>query len=326
MDQVEYVGIPLTDLKVFPLMLGAAPFGWTADEAESHQVLDAFWQMGGNSIDTADMYGNGLSETIIGNWIVDKGNRNEMIVATKVGNKQDRSGLSYDNILRACDESLARLQTDYIDIYFAHDDDLSTEPSETMRAFGQLINDGRVRYIGASNFSVERLMKNLQCSESRYVMVQDKYNLVERYDYENSLRQIVLDQGLSNLPYFSLAKGFLTGKYRGGTDKSVWEAAHGSIGVGEYRHKKYLKILDEVDKISKDVGCSVSAISLAWLRRQSSISVPIASARTVQQLHEIGQVIKLSELQSDLLTNISSVPYPQDKPFLGRIFQRLLSS
>jgi len=325
MAQVDVVGIPLTDLEVYPLMLGGGPFGWTTDEAGSHQVLDAFWLMGGNSIDTADMYANGVSESIIGNWIADKGNRKNMVLATKVGNKQDRLGLSYDNILRACDESLARLRTDYIDIYFAHDDDLSIEPSETLRAFGQLINDGRVRYIGASNFSVERLRRSLECSETRYVVVQDEYNLVERDDYENGLQQTVLDWGLSNLPYFSLAKGFLTGKYRGRTDKSVWEAAHGSIGVGEYNQKKYLKILDEVTKISKDSGCSVSAIALAWLRQQKSVSVPIASARTVEQMYEIGQVIKLSVLHLDVLTNISNDLHPQDKPFLGRMLKRLLT-
>ena len=325
MGQVEFIGIPLTDLKVYPLMLGCATFGWTADETESHQVLDAFWGMGGNSLDTADMYADGISESIIRNWMESKGNRRDMVIATKVGNKPNRLGLSYENILRACDESLARLKTDYIDIYFAHDDDLSVEPSESLRAFGQLINDGRVRYIGASNFSSERLSKSLKSSEFSYVMVQDKYNLVERFDYENKLRNTVLNHGLSNLPYFSLAKGFLTGKYRRRTDKSVWEAAHGSIGVSEYNQKKYLKVLDGVTKISMDVGCSVSAIALAWLRRQPSVSIPIASARTVNQMNQIGEVIKLSELQSAMLTALTIDLHHQDDPLLRGIFRRLSS-
>ena len=318
MNLDNLVRIPGTDLMAYPLFLGAGPFGWTTDEIGSHRVLDAYWELGGNAIDTADMYADGLSETIIGNWIVNKGNRNELVIATKVGNKPDRLGLSYENIMQACNESLARLKTSYIDILFAHDDDLSIEPRETLEAFGHLIDQGIVRYIGASNFSSERLRQSMQISEVKYSMVQDKYNVIERFEYEKGLRQTVLEQGISNLPYFGLAKGFLTGKYRKGTPKSTWAAAHGSIGVSEYNDKIYFQILNVITEIAEEIGCSISAVALAWLRQQHSVSIPIASARTVEQLNEIAQVVTLTSEYLDAITKISNNINTQRTSFVKR--------
>jgi len=324
MNLDNLVRIPGTDLKAYPLFLGATPFGWTTDEIGSHRVLDAYWELGGNAIDTADMYADGLSETIIGNWIVNKGNRNELVIATKVGNKPDRLGLSYENIMQACNESLARLKTSYIDILFAHNDDLSIEPKETLEAFGHLIDQGIVRYIGASNFSSERLKYSMQVSKTKYSMVQDKYNVVERFEYEKGLRQTVMEEGISNLPYFGLAKGFLTGKYRKGTPKSTWAAAHGSIGVGEYNHKSYFQILSVLTEIAEEIGCSVSAVALAWLRQQHSVSIPLASARTVEQLAEIAQVVTLKSEHLDAITTISNTLDPQKSSFVKRFSRRML--
>lgn len=324
MNLDNLVRIPGTDLMAYPLFLGAGPFGWTTDEIGSHRVLDAYWELGGNAIDTADMYADGLSETIIGNWIVNKGNRNELVIATKVGNKPDRLGLSYKNIMQACKESLARLQTSYIDILFAHDDDLSIEPEETLEAFGHLIDQGVVRYIGASNFSSERLKYSMRVSKTKYSMVQDKYNVVERFEYEWGLRQTVIEEGISNLPYFGLAKGFLTGKYRKGTPKSTWAAAHGSIGVGEYNHKSYFEILSVLTEIAEEIGCSVSAVALAWLRQQHSVSIPLASARTVEQLAEIAQVVTLKSEHLDAITTISNNLDPQKSSIVKRFSRRML--
>jgi aryl-alcohol dehydrogenase-like predicted oxidoreductase len=295
--------LPETDLVVHPLCLGSNIFGSNADEAESHAVLDAYRSHGGNFIDTADAYNQwvdghvgGESETIIGSWLKKINSRAEIVIATKVSKMDTRPGLSPANIFAACEESLNRLQTDYIDLYYSHGDDPDVPMEETLGAYAQLIAQGKVRYIAASNFSPDRLRMALEISKENnlpsYVAVQEKYNLVDRATYENDLAQTVAEFGLSNIPYYGIARGFLSGKYRPGvTDVDSKRAA----GALEYAHEKNFAVLEAMDAMALTHNASMSAIALAWLRAQSTVSTPIASARTVAQLHEIIQVVDLSD-------------------------------
>lgn len=295
--------LPETDLVVHPLCLGSNIFGSNADEAESHAVLDAYRSHGGNFIDTADAYNQwvdghvgGESETIIGTWLKKINSRAEIVIATKVSKMDTRPGLSPANIFAACEESLNRLQTDYIDLYYSHGDDPDVPMEETLGAYAQLIAQGKVRYIAASNFSPDRLRMALEISKEHnlpsYVAVQEKYNLVDRATYENDLAQTVAEFGLSNIPYYGIARGFLSGKYRPGvTDVDSKRAA----GALEYAHEKNFAVLEAMDAMALTHNASMSAIALAWLRAQSTVSTPIASARTVAQLHEIIQVVDLSD-------------------------------
>ena len=295
--------LPETDLVVHPLCLGSNIFGSNADEAESHAVLDAYRSHGGNFIDTADAYNQwvdghigGESETIIGTWLKKINNRAEIIIATKVSKMDTRPGLSPANIFAACEESLNRLQTDYIDLYYSHGDDPDVPMEETLGAYAQLIAQGKVRYIAASNFSPERLRMALEISKEHnlpsYVAVQEKYNLVDRATYENEMAQTVAEFGLSNIPYYGIARGFLSGKYRPGvTDVDSKRAA----GAREYANEKNFAVLEAMDAMALSHNVSMSAIALAWLRAQSTVSTPIASARTVAQLHEIIQIVELSD-------------------------------
>jgi len=219
------ITIPETDLVVHPLCLGSNIFGSNADQAQSHAVLDAYVSHGGNFIDTADAYNQwveghvgGESETIIGNWMSARSNRASMVIATKVSLLNTRPGLSAKNIFAACEESLNRLQSDYIDLYYSHQDDAETPMEEVLGAYAQLIAQGKVRYIAASNFSPERLRQAIKISEENnlpsYCAVQDLYNLVDRTTYESGMAQTVADLGISNIPFYGIARGFLTGKYR----------------------------------------------------------------------------------------------------------------
>ena len=219
--------IPQTDLSIYPLCLGGNVFGWSADEAQSHDVLDAFASHGGNFIDTADVYsewkdGNkgGESETIIGSWLKKRNNRSEIVIATKVAKLSTRPGLKASNIKAAVDDSLKRLQTDYIDIYYAHEDDQTTSLEETLQAFTEIIESGKVRYIAASNYSAPRLEEALKISRdnnfAQYIAVQNHYNLLERKEYESTMVPTMQKYGISGIPYFALARGFLSGKYRKG--------------------------------------------------------------------------------------------------------------
>ncbi|CAB4723444.1 MAG: aldo/keto reductase [Actinobacteria bacterium] len=295
--------LPETDLVVHPLCLGSNIFGSNADEAESHAVLDAYRSHGGNFIDTADAYNQwvdghvgGESETIIGSWLKKINSRAEIVIATKVSKMDTRPGLSPANIFAACEESLNRLQTDYIDLYYSHGDDPDVPMEETLGAYAQLIAQGKVRYIAASNFSPDRLRMALEISKEHnlpsYVAVQEKYNLVDRATYENDMAQTVAEFGLSNIPYYGIARGFLSGKYRPGvTDVDSKRAA----GALEYAHEKNFAVLEAMDAMALTHNASMSAIALAWLRAQSTVSTPIASARTAAQLHEIIQVVDLSD-------------------------------
>ena len=302
-----------TDLVVHPLCLGSNIFGSNANEAESHAVMDAYFNHGGNFIDTADMYNQwveghvgGESETIIGSWMKARNNRQSMVIATKVSKMDTRPGLSAKNIFAACEESLNRLQTDYIDLYYSHEDDASVSLEETLGAYAQLIAQGKVRYIAASNFTPARLRESIKFSNDNnlpaYVAVQELYNLVDRTTYEGEMQQVVAELGISNLPFYGIARGFLTGKYRPGiTEVDSKRAA----GAREYANDKNYAVLAAMDVIAKEHNASLAAIALAWLRSNPTVSAPIASARTVGQLEEIIQVVELSAEEVQSLTSIS---------------------
>ena len=306
------IKIPATTLDVHPLCLGGNVFGWSADESQSHAVLDAFSALGGNFIDTADVYsewadGNigGESETIIGNWMKSRGNRHQFVIATKVAKLSTRPGLRPENIIAACNDSLKRLQTDHIDLYYSHHDDKDVPIAETLGAFQTLINEGKIRYIGASQHTGERLQEALDIAAKenlpKYICLQDQYNLVERNPFESEQQQVLKANGLSAIPFFGLARGFLSGKYRRGVTVDSIRAA----GVAEYQTEKGYAIVDALTEIAQSHNSSVSAVALAWLRANPQVSTPIASARTVEQLHEIMQVVELSSQEVALLNQIS---------------------
>ena len=285
-----------TDLEVFPLCLGGNVFGWTADAAQSFAVLDAYAAAGGNFIDTADSYsawveGNsgGESESIIGDWMASRGNRDRMVIATKVGRKPDRRGLSAATIRTAAEESLRRLRTDYIDLYYAHADDDPTFPlDETLGAFDELVRAGKARYIAASNYSAARLEEALDLSEreglAAYVALQPHYNLVERSRYEGELRDLCARRGLPCIPYFGLAAGFLTGKYRPGANGVESPRAD---DARRYLNGRGERVLAALDRIAERHRVSPAAVSLAWLAAQPTVASAIASARNVEQLADL---------------------------------------
>ncbi|WP_326567143.1 aldo/keto reductase [Amycolatopsis rhabdoformis] len=288
-----------SDLDVYGLNLGCNVFNFTADETASHAVLDAYASAGGNFLDTADVYGGGGgSETIIGNWLSRRGRRDDIVIATKVGAWEQRKGLSAANITAAAEDSLRRLQTDHIDLYYAHKDDQDTPLEETLSAFDALVRAGKVRHIAASNYSAERLTEALSISDregfARYVALQPHYNLVER-DYETDLAPTVSREGLSTLPYFALAKGFLTGKYRSADEPGDSPRAPRAIAYLDDRGERVLAALDS---IASAHGASVASVALAWLRVQPTVAAPIASARTVEQLTDLIASVSL-ELTGD---------------------------
>ena len=277
--------------------------------------MDAYAGYGGNFIDTADMYNQwvpghigGESESIIGSWMKARNNRQSMVVATKVSKMDRLPGLSAANIFAACEESLNRLQTDHIDLYYSHADDESVAMEETLGAYAQLIAQGKVRYIAASNFSPERLRQAIKISEENnlpsYCAVQDLYNVVDRTTYESEMAQTVADLGISNIPFYGIARGFLTGKYRPGTTEVDSKRA---AGAREYANDKNYAVLAVMDEISvAHNNAPLAVIALAWLRAQPTVSAPIASARTVEQLDEIIQIIDLSTSEVEQLSAISA--------------------
>jgi aryl-alcohol dehydrogenase (NADP+) len=292
--------IPNTNLDVFPLCLGGNVFGWTADERQSFDVLDAYLAAGGNFIDTADTYSawvpghaGGESETIIGRWMAARGTRNRMVVATKVGMKPGLKGLSPGTIRTGAEDSLRRLATDRIDLYYAHADDPDTALPETLRTFDALVKEGKVRHIAASNYTAPRLADALAVSRreglARYIALQPHYNLVHRSEYEGQLRDLCAREGLACFPYYALAKGFLTGKYRPGAQVDSPRAA----GARAYLDERGLRLLAVLDEIAAAHHTSVAAVSLAWLLTQPTVAAPIASARTVEQLKELLPVATL---------------------------------
>jgi aryl-alcohol dehydrogenase-like predicted oxidoreductase len=308
------ITIPKTDLVVHPLCLGSNIFGSNADEAQSHDVMDAYSSHAGNFIDTADMYNQwveghvgGESESVIGSWMKKRNNRQSMVIATKVSKMDTRPGLSAKNIFAACEESLNRLQTDYIDLYYSHSDDATVSLEETLGAYAQLVAQGKVRYIAASNFTPSRLRQSIKFSEDNsipaYVAVQDLYNLVDRKTYEGEMSQAVTDLGISNIPFYGIARGFLSGKYRPGVIEVDSKRA---AGAREYATDKNYSVLTVMDEVAKNHNVSLSAVALAWLRAQPTVSVPIASARTVEQVEEIVQVVELSVGEVEKLNAISA--------------------
>lgn len=290
-------------LKVAPLAFGGNVFGWTADERTSFKLLDAFVAAGFNLIDTADTYskfapGNrgGESETIIGKWLKQRGRRDEVIIATKVGMEMapEKKGLSKAYILRAAEDSLSRLQTDYIDLYQSHRDDPDTPLDETLNAYAQLMEQGKVRAIGASNYSAERLSYALALSRRhelpRYECLQTEYNLYDRAEYEELLEPVCIENGLGVLSYFSLASGFLAGKYRSAAD--VQNKARGDF-VKKYLNERGSRILDALDQVAKRVRAKPAQVALAWLMARPTVTAPIASATSPAQLKELIGATKL---------------------------------
>ncbi len=301
------------DHDLFPLCLGGNVFGWTADARQSFAVLDAFAAAGGNVVDTADTYSRwvpghvgGESEAIVGDWMAARGNRDEIVVATKVGGGGD--GLAPATIRAHAEASLQRLRTDRIDLYYAHFDDPETPLEETLAAFDAIVRAGKVRAIAASNYTAERLGQALAISDregfARFAALQPHYNLVERDAYEGPLSELAARERLPVLPYFALAKGFLTGKYRPGRDAPQSQRATGAQGYLDERGIALLAVLDE---IAAAHAASVAAIALAWLRMQPTVLAPIASARTPQQLAELlpGATVELSGEQLARLDDAS---------------------
>jgi aryl-alcohol dehydrogenase-like predicted oxidoreductase len=306
------ITIPNTDLLVHPLCLGTNVFGWSADEAQSHSVLDAYAANEGNFLDTADVYsqwkpGNvgGESETIIGNWLAKRKPQN-MVIATKVSMLNTRPGLSAKNIKAACDDSLRRLKRDHIDIYYSHRDETETPIEETLSAYADLIAAGKVRYIAASQYTGARLQTALDISVANglpsYVALQDNYNLITRQPFEEDQQPVLAANNLSAIPFYGLARGFLSGKYRPGLKVESVRAE----GVAEYFNDQNWAVLEMLTEIADSHGSSVSAVSLAWLRANPQVSTPIASARTVEQLLEIVQVIELSANELASLNSFSA--------------------
>ena len=310
------VKIGSSGIEVSRLCLGANVFGWTADADTSFAVLDSYTVAGGNFVDTADSYmwripGNsgGDSERIIGGWLAARGNRDDVVVATKVGSWPQRKGLSAANIAAACDDSLRRLRTDHIDLYYAHRDDADTAQEETLDAFDALVRAGKVRAIAASNFSAERLRSALEISRrdglASYVALQPHYNLVEREEFETALQPVLEAEGLSCMPYYGLAKGFLTGKYRDGGAEVDSPRAEGAREYLDDRGRAVLAVLDE---IAAGHEVPVAAVALAWLAAQPTVAAPIASARTTDQLADLLPVLdlKLTDDEVRLLSHVSA--------------------
>lgn len=283
-----------TTLDVFPICLGGNVFGWTADERQSFAVLDAYAESGGNFVDTADVYaawapGNagGESETILGRWMAARGNRDRIVVATKVGKLAGLTGLSAGTIRAAAEASLRRLGTDRIDLYYAHADDRATPLEETLGAFDALVREGKARYVAASNYAADRLEEALEVSRarglSRFVALQPHYNLVHRTEYEGPLASVCEREGLACFPYYSLASGFLAGKYRpGGAVAGVRAGA-----ASKYLDARGARVLEALDAIAANRGTTVAAVALAWLLSRPAVVAPIASARTPVQLAEL---------------------------------------
>lgn len=303
-------------LEVFPLALGGNVFGWTADERQSFAVLDAYAADGGNFIDTADSYsawaqGNegGESETIVGRWLKARGNRSDMVIATKVSQHPEYPGLSAANIKAAADASLRRLDTDYIDLYYTHFDKPEVPVEEIIGALDELVKAGKVRAIAASNISPARLRESLDFSHreglARYVALQPHYNLVSRDTYEGELRDVADRAGLAAVPYYALASGFLTGKYRPGTKVDSARAKGAAKHLGTERGHKVLAALDE---IAQAHDAPVATVALAWLAAQPTIVAPIASARTVEQLPALLDMaeLTLTDAETTKLTKASA--------------------
>ena len=293
-------------LSIAPLVFGGNVFGWTADEATSHRLLDAFVDGGFNAVDTADVYSawvpghvGGESESVIGRWLKARGRRDDVLILTKVAMWPAQPGLSTANITAAVEGSLKRLQTDHIDLYQSHQDDADTPIEETLEAYDRLIKAGKVRAIGASNFTVERLAESLKVSADngskvgdlpRYETIQPKFNLYDRDEVEGPLAELTAREGLGVIPYYGLAAGFLTGKYR---DPADLEGKARGRTVGRYLNDKGLRVLAALDEAAKAVSATQAQVALAWIMAHPSITAPIASATSVEQLSELMDAARL---------------------------------
>ena len=303
------------DAEIFPLVLGGNTFGWTSDESVSDQVLDAYTEAGGNLIDTADVYSawapghsGGESEIVLGRWLAKNGNRNKVLVATKVSQHPQYSGLSAKNIEAAADASLLRLGLDVIDLYYAHFDDSSTPLEETAAAFDKLVKEGKVRAIGLSNYTPDRIREWFSIARKEGltlpVALEPQYNLVYRKDYESGLMQVAKDEDLAVFPYFSLASGFLTGKYRT-MDDLKGKQREGM--VKDFFTQEGLDVVAAMDGIAKAHGVELATVALAWLNHRPGIAAPIASARTPEQLPALlaAAHLKLSDQDMQTLNQVS---------------------
>ncbi|RKE20133.1 aldo/keto reductase [Streptomyces sp. TLI_171] len=305
-----------SDLAVSPLSLGGNVFGWTADEAQSFAVLDAYAAAGGNFVDTADTYsswvpGNsgGESETVIGNWLRSRGNREQLLIATKVGMAPGLDNLKRDTLRRGVEASLRRLGVERIDLFYTHRDDLDTPVEEIVTALDELVREGKVREVAASNIGPERLAAALEFAAreglASYVAVQPHYNLVSRDTYEGPLADVVAAHGLSAVPYYALASGFLTGKYRPGAAVASARAQGAGRHLDSPRGPRVLAALDEVAAAH---GAEVAAVALAWLAAQPTVAAPLASARTVEQLPPLlaAAALRLTDAELKLLDAASA--------------------
>jgi aryl-alcohol dehydrogenase-like predicted oxidoreductase len=292
-----------SDLYVAPLAFGGNVFGWTVNEADSFRLMDAFVEGGGDLIDTADSYshwapGNkgGESETIIGKWMKTRGNRNKVVLATKVGSAMGtgKKDISKKYILWEVEQSLMRLQTDHIDLYQTHWDDNVTPVEETLEAYAQLVREGKVRWIGASNLSPERLKASLEASRKhgypRYETLQPLYNLYEREVFERDYEPVCREHNISVITYYSLASGFLTGKYR--SEDDLAKSARGQ-GIKKYLTERGMRILQALDEVARQYKTTPAAVALAWLMARPTVAAPIASATDIEQLHSLLDAVKL---------------------------------
>jgi aryl-alcohol dehydrogenase-like predicted oxidoreductase len=304
--------LPGTDLTVSDLCLGGNVFGWTADEPTSFAILDRYVDATPSTVapfvDTAESYGEGASERILGAWMASRGSRDRVVVATKASPLQKEHPLSAGEIRSAAERSLRNLQTDVIDVYYAHYDDETTPLEETLTAFDELVRAGKVRYLAASNYSQARLVEALGTSEklgvARYVALQTHYNLMERTRFEQELRDVSLDRGLGVLPYFGLARGFLTGKYRDGERVDSPRAA----GAEKYIGEKGDRVLAALEQVAGAHGVPIAAVALCWLADQPGVVAPIASGRSVEQLADLlpMQDLVLTDEQRQVLTEASA--------------------
>lgn len=321
---MEYRTLGLTELKTAPLIFGGNVFGWTLNEKDSFDMIDAWLDAGFNMIDTADVYSKwaeghagGESERLLGRYFAERGNRDRIVLASKVGMEMpgQGQGLSRDWITTAIENSLRRLNTDYLDLYFAHTHDDSTPIHETMAAFDRLIDDGKVRNIGASNYDGSRLVSALGAARDlevpRYEVLQPFYNLYDRFDFENDLAEICREHELGVTPYFALASGFLTGKYRSRTDA---EGRARAPFVDKYFDARGMRILDALDAVAARYETTPAAISLAWLIQRPSVTAPIVSATSMSQFDQLVAATSIALDEQALATlNEASTTAPEER-------------
>lgn len=297
-------------LEIFPLSLGTNVLGRAIDEPTAFAVLDAYVEAGGNCIDTADVYSVGESELILGRWMKTRGNRDRVIMATKLGSQMGsgKQGLSRRYIFEAVEASLKRLQTDYIDLYQAHRDDADTPLEETLQAFDELVHQGKVHVIGASNYSAARLAEALQVSQEhgyvRYESLQPLYNLLDREAYERELELLCRERELGVITYFSLARGFLTGKYQ--PNKALPQSIRAQGVQDRYMNEQGFRILAEVERVASRYHATPAQVALAWIIARPGVTAPIASATSVQQVRELLGAVEL-KLDDEAITALNKV-------------------